>query len=217
MIYLVLVRHGETIWHAENRFAGRSDVPLTPRGHRQAELLGDWARNAELDAIWTSPLGRARETAALAARAARLEPRVDERLRELDFGRGEGLTTAEMEERFPEELHAFGADPVANHLPGGEDPQQAVERGMECLSEIASAHASGRVLVVMHTTLKRLLICHLIGAPLRDYRRLFPFIRNCAITELRLDGEVASVIEFNTPLDPTTAPVIKPGGPRIRA
>jgi broad specificity phosphatase PhoE len=85
---------------------------------------------------------------------------------------------------------------------------------MECLSEIASTHAGGRVLVVMHTTLKRLLLCRLIGAPLRDYRRLFPSVRNCAMTQLRLDGDVTSVIEFNAPLDPTTAPIIKPSAQR---
>ena len=66
MTRIVLARHGETAWHAENRYAGRSDVALTPRGHEQAELLAGWAARAGLSAIWCSPLGRAHETAAAA-------------------------------------------------------------------------------------------------------------------------------------------------------
>ena len=63
MTRLVLVRHGETIWHAENRYAGSSDIPLSPRGLEQAEQLAKWASRADLAAIWISPLRRARETA----------------------------------------------------------------------------------------------------------------------------------------------------------
>jgi broad specificity phosphatase PhoE len=69
MTELVLVRHGETVWHAENRYAGRSDVPLTPRGQEQAGALARWATGAGLDAVLTSPLCRARETAGPACAA----------------------------------------------------------------------------------------------------------------------------------------------------
>jgi probable phosphoglycerate mutase len=215
---LVLVRHGETVWHAENRYAGRSDVALTARGHEQAERLAEWARDAELDAVWCSPLSRARETAATAAGADEaLAPRIDPRLRELDFGDAEGLTVAEMEERFPAALQAFREDPVAHHLPGGEDPRAAVTRALACFRDIASRYPGGRVLVVTHTTLKRLALCRLVGMPLAAYRSVFPFVRNCAITEVRLDGDRASILEYNTPLDPTTAPILKAAAGRDRA
>jgi broad specificity phosphatase PhoE len=198
---VVLVRHGETVWHADNRFAGSSDVVLTPRGHRQAELLAAWAAGAGLSALWCSPLARARDTAAAVARATGLELHVDPRLRELDFGRAEGHTPAEMERLWPDRVAAWRADPVAGHLPGGEDPRAAADRGVACLHDLAVAQPGGRVLAVAHNTLLRLVLCRLLGLPLRDYRRRFPSMRNCALTELRLDGEVVSLLQFNVPVD----------------
>ena len=197
MTNLVLVRHGETVWHAENRYAGVSDVALTSRGEEQAARLAAWARTAGLAAVWSSPLSRARRTAEACAGDVPLE--VDARLRELDFGEGEGLTSAEMTQRFPEARAAFLDDPAAHPLPGGEDPVAAANRFTECLQEIAADLPGGRVLVVAHSSAIRLALCRLIGVPLSEYRRLFPRLRNCALTEVRLrDGRVA-LLQFNTP------------------
>lgn len=196
MTDLVLVRHGETVWHAENRYAGLSDIALTPRGIEQAATLAAWARGAGLTAVWSSTLGRARRT----AEATGFGVRLDERLRELDFGQGDGLTAAEMRERFPEARAAFEADPVAHHLPGGEDPREAAERFVVCLRDITAAHPGGRVLVVAHTTAIRLALCALLGVPLKDYRRTFPNLRNCAITEIRLEAGHTAFLQYNSPI-----------------
>ena len=123
MVRLALVRHGETIWNAENRYAGSTDIPLSPRGLEQAEQLANWASSAGLAAIWVSPLLRARQTAAPSERVTGLAARVDSRLREIHFGQGEGLTNEEIRQSFPEAFAAFQSDPVAHHLPGGEDPR----------------------------------------------------------------------------------------------
>ena len=160
-------RHGETVWHAENRYAGVSDVALTPRGEEQAAQLAAWTRTAGLVAVWSSPLSRARRTAQGCAMVADLPLDVDARLRELDFGEGEGLTSAEMAERFPDARAAFLADPVAHHLPGGEDPVTAAQRFTDCLQEITEKHPDGRVLVVAHSSAIRLALCRLIGVPLQ--------------------------------------------------
>ncbi|SFQ43359.1 MULTISPECIES: histidine phosphatase family protein [Actinomadura] len=201
MTRLVLVRHGETEWHAENRYAGTSDVALTPRGMEQAGQLAAWAADARPDAVWCSDLTRARRTAALSAEAIGGRLHVDERLRELDFGQGEGLTRAEMERKFPAALRAFLADPVAGHLPGGEDPAAAARRFTGCLDDIARRTPGGRVLVVAHSTAIRLALCRLLGVPLKDYRRRFPSLGNCALTEIRLRDGDAALLEFNTPLE----------------
>ncbi|MEV6807982.1 histidine phosphatase family protein [Streptomyces sp. NPDC051132] len=200
MTDFVLVRHGETVWHAENRYAGRTDVPLTAHGRRQAAELGAWAAGQHLDAVVCSPLSRARLTAAPAATALGLTLRVDERLYELDFGRGDGLTRAEMAEAFPEALAAFLTDPVAHHLPGGEDPAAAAGRATGCLQETARALPDGRVLVVAHSTLLRLALCALLGIPLARYRRVFPVLGNGALTELRLRDGQASLLRLNVPV-----------------
>ncbi|MFB4277160.1 histidine phosphatase family protein [Nonomuraea sp. MTCD27] len=203
MTDLVLVRHGETVWHAENRYAGISDIELTPRGHDQAAQLAGWAEQAGLDAVWASTLNRARITAETAATKAGLPVRTDARLRELDFGQGDGLTSAEMKARFPEARAAFEADPAAHPLPGGEDPYAAAARFVAALRDVSAAHPDARVLVVAHTTAIRLALCRLIGVPLGEYRRLFPRLDNCALTELRLTGPDAgqvAMLQYNSPI-----------------
>jgi probable phosphoglycerate mutase len=182
---LVLVRHGETEWAAENRYAGRSDPALTGRGREQAAALGRWAAGAGLDAVLSSPLGRARETAGPAAAAAGVTYRVDERLVEVDFGKGEGLTRAEMREAFPEALAAFLDRPASRPLPGGEVGADAVARAAPVLAEATAAYPAGRVLVVAHQTLLRLLLCSLLGIPLDRYRAVFPTLEGTARTVVR--------------------------------
>lgn len=198
----MLARHGETVWHAENRYAGRSDVALNPRGLEQAEALAHWAAGAELSAIWTSPLSRARRTAEPAARAAGLPLQEDARLLELDFGRGEGLTDAEMHTAFPAERAAFLLDPAANFLPGGEVPEAAAERALAAARSIAQAQveAKARSLIVAHSTLLRLLLCRLLGIPLSRYRTALPALRNGAVTELDMTPQGAGLLSFNVPL-----------------
>ncbi|SEG93663.1 probable phosphoglycerate mutase [Nonomuraea solani] len=200
MTDLVLVRHGETVWHAENRYAGLSDIELTPRGHAQAVRLAGWAAGAGLEAVWSSTLSRARITAETAAKEASLPVQVDARLVELDFGQADGLTAAEMKARFPEARAAFEADPAGSPLPGGEDPYEAAERFVAALEDIAAEHPTGRVLVVAHTTAIRLALCRLIGVPLGEYRRLFPRLDNCALTELRLRAGRIAMLQYNSPI-----------------
>ncbi|MGW0733061.1 histidine phosphatase family protein [Streptomyces sp. NPDC002851] len=208
MTDFILVRHGETIWHAENRYAGQTDVALTHRGHQQSAALAAWAADADLSAVWSSPLSRARLTAAPAAQACNLDLRTDPRLTEVDFGAGEGLTRSEMREQFPDQLEAFLTDPVRNHLPGGEDPRQAAERASACLHDIAHDHQLGTVLVVAHSTLLRLTICHLLGIPLANYRQVFPELHNGALTEVRLAEGHAALLRLNAPV-PAASPALR--------
>ncbi|MFK0294114.1 histidine phosphatase family protein [Streptomyces sp. NPDC090442] len=207
MTDFLLVRHGETIWHAENRYAGRTDVPLTDLGREQARTLAHWATTAHLTAIWSSPLARARLTAAPTADACDLPLHVDERLYELDFGQGEGLTRDEMRGRFPHHLAAFLTDPADHHLPGGEHPRHAAERAAACLADIARDQPHGRILIVAHSTLLRLLLCHLLGIPLAAYRRTFPQLHNGALTEIRIEDEHTALLRLNAPAH-TAAPAL---------
>ena len=202
---LHLVRHGQTVWHAENRYAGSSDVALTATGHEQAGVLARWAAGAELALVASSDLSRAVETAAQVAATAGLPHRVDPRLREVDFGRGEGLTRAEMAERFPAALDAFLAAPATCPLPGGEPGDVAAGRFLDAVRDLlalAEDDADDRaLLVVAHTTVIRLALCALLGLPFDDYRRRFPVVGNTALTTVRLDAGprpgTAALIRFN--------------------
>ncbi|MFJ6185934.1 histidine phosphatase family protein [Streptomyces sp. NPDC092295] len=202
---LFLARHGETVWHDENRYTGISDIDLTPRGLVQAEALGVWAAGAGLDAIVTSPLSRARRTAEPAARMTGLEAVVEPDLLEVDFGIAEGRTIAELEATHPREVAAFRRDPATHPLPDGEDPVAAAARGAGALLRLADTRRGERVLTVAHNTLFRLVLCRLLGIPGSEYRRVFPVMRNCAITELRVPvapaggPRQAALMSYNVP------------------
>lgn len=204
MTRIVFTRHGETVWHAENRYAGSSDISLTTEGEEQARQLARWASTQRFESLWSSDLGRTQQTAAPSSTSTGLQTTIDKRLRELDFGSGEGLTTAEMRQRFPEARAAFEVDPVAHHLPEGENPHDAIARAMRALNDIAASQPEGRVLIIFHSTLMRLVLCHLLGIPPHNYRQVFPSLRNCAITEISLSNNVASLLEFNTPVNRLT-------------
>lgn len=205
MTRLALVRHGETIWHPENRYAGSTDIPLSPRGLEQAEQLATWASSAKLADIWVSPLLRARETVAPSEHVTGMTACVDARLREIHFGQGEGLTNAEIRQSFPESFAAFQSNPVSHHLPGGEDPRDVARRAIECFKEIEAIHPHGRVLVVTHNTLIRVALCQLLGVPLSKYRAAFSTVANGALSEIRVQDGQFSLLTFNFPLESTLA------------
>jgi probable phosphoglycerate mutase len=199
MTRIFLVRHGQSMWHADNRYCGVSDVELSPRGHEQANRLAAWSAKQRIDAICVSPLKRALDTASPSARALGLTVHVEPRLAELDFGQCEGLTTGEMAKEFPEAWAAFEIDPVRHHLPGGEDPRHLVDRAANAFNDFAAAYPGGRAMVIAHSTLIRLMLCHWLGIPLANYRRMFPALDNVALTEFDLDEKSFALRRFNVP------------------
>jgi probable phosphoglycerate mutase len=194
---LLLARHGQTIWHHPNRYAGRTDVELTERGLLEAQALARRAERERPDLIVCSPLLRAVETARPVAEACGLELIVDERLREVDFGEWEGKTLKEIRATDPVAAKRFEADPVEHGFPGGEPLPEAARRALEALRELDAEHPGEKVLVVMHNTLIRLVLCSLLEIPLKDYRRRFPNMVNVAITEVRLNERSGALYTFN--------------------
>ncbi len=202
---LWLSRHGQTVWHRENRYAGTSDVDLTATGGRQADQLASWTRRHQPDAVVSSPVRRAIETATPSAAAIGLEPVVVEGLREVHFGLAEGYTLAELADRDPAMVDRFRDDPVNNPFPGADPPAQAAERGADALRQVAADRPGQRVLVVAHNTLLRLALCHLLGIDVNRYRTVFPRLDNGTLTELSIAADgTASLLSFNVPLSPTT-------------
>jgi len=154
--WTVLLRHGQTKVSVEKRFGGRIDAPLTGVGQAQAAAAAARLRGEAFDAVITSPLARARQTAeavlpGLVAPAGRGEVAfvVDEQLRETDFGAWEGLTFAEARQRQPDELSAWLADPAVPP-PGGESLAATIERVEAALAAQRAAFPGGRLLVVTH-------------------------------------------------------------------
>lgn len=202
MALITLVRHGQTIWHREDRYVGSSDVALTPRGRSQAASLAHWATTVELTSILSSDLSRARVTAEECTAATGLSLTVDPRLRELHLGQIEGLTRAEMRDRFPDEHRAFKSDPVTHHFPGGENPVLAADRFTAALTDATAADPLGHILIIAHSTAIRLALCRLLEIPLRSYRRSFPSLGNCTLTTIRNKHGRAGLLQYNSPLEP---------------
>jgi probable phosphoglycerate mutase len=196
---LYLVRHGQTVWHAENRYTGSSDIALTPEGEAEAGRLADWAMAARPNAVYSSPLKRARRTAEPSAQALGLDVVEHRDLREVDFGLGEGLTRSEMRSRFPEALDAFLRAPAEHPLPEGERGLDAIARARPIVDAMVEERRGGSVLLVVHSTLLRLLLCDLLDLEPNRYRSLFPRVVNCAITTVEV-GETMALTGLNVPV-----------------
>ncbi|GAA1549658.1 histidine phosphatase family protein [Kribbella hippodromi] len=193
---IVLARHGRTEWHHGNRYTGSTDLPIDDVGVRQAQQLKDWATGYGPDALWASPMLRARQTIAPTAELLGLTPTLDTRLREVDFGAAEGKMLSELP---PAVAKAFQLDPVRDHLPGGEDPVAAADRVREVFDEIGQRHQGQKVLVVAHNTLIRLLVCRVLGLPLNDYRRLLPALGPAALVRFRWQDGTVGLEAYNVP------------------
>jgi broad specificity phosphatase PhoE len=198
MTRLLLARHGETVWHADNRYAGgRSEPGLTDRGVGQAEQLAKTAVAIGVDAVVSSPQQRAVITATPAAEALGVPLHLRPDLREVDFGDLEGHLLGDMD---PEAARRFREDPEANAFPNAEPLAAAGARGAAALRALDEAHEGDTVLVVAHSTLFRLTLCVLLGLPVKHYRRVFPALENAALTEIRLPADPshpAALISLN--------------------
>ena len=158
---VALARHGETPFNAEGRFQGHLPVPLTPRGREQAHELARVAAQREWAALWSSPLERARETAAIVAEAIGLEPREDARFAETDTGDWTGRSFAEVQAEDPEGFAGFiDADPGFG-FPGGESFAQQAERVVAALADVRAQELPA--LVVCHRGVIRLALVAATG------------------------------------------------------
>jgi len=201
MTTLLLVRHGQTVWHEGPRYAGSSDVALTDLGRAQAQQLAAWAPSARIDAVVSSQLARAVGTARPAADACGLDLRVDARLAEMDFGVAEGRTRAEMEVDTAAALAAHLADPMGCGFPGGESGLEVVGRAAAAFRDVCAAHPDGRVLVVGHSTTTRLVLCVLLGIDPATFRTVMPYLGNGTVTTLDLASDgTAALHGYNVPL-----------------
>src|SRR5918999_6524867 len=183
-VRLLPSRHGQTEWHHDNRYVSRTDIGLNETGRREAWMLARRAEEERPDLVLCSPLTRALETARLSAEACGMEPTTDERLRELDFGKWEGKTLAEIREEDPESVRRF--EESAEHgFPGGEPLHEGADRVLKVFACLSRSHAGETVLVVAHNTLLRLALCRMLGVELGQYRRLMPRVVNGAVSEVR--------------------------------
>jgi broad specificity phosphatase PhoE len=177
----LLLRHGQTPMSVQKRYAGRSDVPLTETGVGQAAAAAKRLAPAGIGVIVTSPLQRATRTAQEVAEVTGAPVVTDEGFRETDFGAWEGLTFAEVRQRWPAEMAAWLADPAVPP-PGGESFAEVSARVTEARHRVLAGREQQTILIVSHVTpIKTLVAAALLAPPAALYRMHLDVAALCEI------------------------------------
>jgi broad specificity phosphatase PhoE len=185
MLRIYLVRHGQTAWNQVGRIQGHSDTPLDAVGQRQAQQAAQWlsVRIQNPVAVYSSDLQRAWHTAQAIADALGAPLHPEPALRERHWGLWEGLTSNEIQQRFPDHHFTYLYDPMMGTPPEAE-PMQAFWQRVRALGHrLLEQHPSGEVVVVGHGGSLRILLCEALAGDIQTYRRI------------RLDNTGVSVVE----------------------
>ena len=162
MAKLILARHGETVWNVEKIYRGRADVNLDEVGIKQAELLDKYLSNWELEAIYSSPLRRAIDTANIIARYQKIGVHIVEGLIDFDYGEWQSLPEQEAEGLYPTLHNEWHNNPHKVKMPGGESLEDVRRRAIEVINDVLSKY-QGSVVLVSHRVVNKVLICSLLG------------------------------------------------------
>jgi probable phosphoglycerate mutase len=158
---LWLIRHGETEWSLSGQHTSRTDISLTEHGRKRAEELRDYLKGTKFDAVFVSPMRRARETCAIAGFGDQAV--VDENLKEWDYGIYEGKTTAQIRAEVPG--WSVWKDPIIN----GETAEHVGERADAVIARaLAAAPADGKVALFAHAHILRILGARWVGLAARQ-------------------------------------------------
>jgi probable phosphoglycerate mutase len=167
---ILLVRHGATTSTADDRFAGSSDVELSPDGVMQLTKLSLRLAAVRIDAAYCSHMHRAIASATIIAKPHGITSTPWRDLREIDHGHWEGVPHKEVEQKFADEYAAWSADPVNTRIPGGESGRDVLVRAKAAMERIVRDHAGQTVLVVSHKATNRLLLADWLEFDPRRYR-----------------------------------------------
>lgn len=193
MTLLLLVRHG-TADHTGKRLYGRSPgVHLSVAGREQAGRLAERLREVPLEALYTSPMERCRETAAILLRGRGLRPRTARGLNEVDYGEWTGRPFASL--RRSKAWRRVRSSPASVRFPGGESLFEVQERAVRTLEQIAARHRRRTVAVVSHGDVIRLCLAHYAGVHLDLFQRLE--VDTGSVTALQLGDGGPRVVRVN--------------------
>jgi broad specificity phosphatase PhoE len=187
MVEIILARHGETDWNVNEVFRGRIDVELNETGVKQAELLGEYLSGVKIDAIYSSPLKRALKTAEAIAGGHTLEVNTAWGLIDFDYGEWQGLSHQEVKDRHKELYAEWTGHPEKVRMPAGESLDDVRRRAMAVVNDVIERYYEGRVVLVSHRVVNKVLICALLG--LDDSHFWNIKLDTCGITSFSYEGE----------------------------
>jgi broad specificity phosphatase PhoE len=183
---LLLARHGESDWNRARRWQGHADRPLTERGRAQAAQLAERLAGIALDAVYSSDLRRAQETAEAVAGSQGLAATSLPALREVDVGSWSGLTREEAEERFPDAFRRWLAGGTG--WDDGENYGEMSARVLAAVGELATRHEGGRMLIVSHGGPIRAIHAAALGMEVEAYRRIRPVEPNARLSAVCVEA-----------------------------
>ena len=192
---LILVRHGQTVHNIESRYQGHSNSDLSELGRVQAERVGERLSHEQIDAVYSSDLTRAVDTAEAIAKFHKLPAHTDARLRECAFGEWEGLTVDEVAEQYPELYQNYRRDSITHRAPGGERKEELQARTVDAVNDIVRQHPDGTVVVVVHGGSLRAFFCHAFDAGLETFTKIR--FDNCGITAFSLEPSGRWFLEYS--------------------
>jgi len=191
---LILVRHGETDWNKERRYQGQLDVPLNARGRWQAEHAAGALAGLPVDYLISSDLQRALATAEAIGSVCGRGVTADPRLREMSYGKWEGLTVDEIKEHYDGEYRHWRTDPATYPPEGGEGLAAAVRRVEHVLQDVAQVEAE-TVVLVSHGGTLRILLRYLLGLPPDAYWQFK--IENASISTVQISAVGNRLVRMN--------------------
>lgn len=196
---MYLLRHGATANNVARpvRLQGRrSDPGLSPEGVAQADAAAEFLRTAPLDRVVSSPLLRARETAAPIARFHQHDVEIVDGLIEVDVGLWEGISWERIEIDFPEEYARFVSDPATHGYYGGESLDQVAKRVVPCIVDLLEANVGRSIAVAAHNMVNRIFIAEILSVPRNNYRNIPQ--DNCGINIIRYKNGKVKVATINS-------------------
>lgn len=189
MTKIFLVRHGEVAGNigASSFFVGWSDLPLNERGEKQAQQVGAFLESEKISGVYASDLQRAEKTAQRIAEKHGLRVETDVALREVNYGKWEGLSEADLHREYSEQWTARQNDPWNVAAVGGENYAQMWARFFPRWQKLLQKHDGESFVIVAHNGLLRMLLCHLTGAPFENFKRFHA--ANCGVSRLVIDRD----------------------------
>ncbi|MFC1911661.1 histidine phosphatase family protein [Chloroflexota bacterium] len=183
MARLLLVRHGNTRLNSTERFWGQTDVELGADGIKQAEKLRDRLAIEKIDTVYASPMSRTMATAEIITSQHKIKIIPCPELREINFGKIEGLTFKEIDRLYPHLTKSWYQRPSSFRYPGGESISEVNARAKDFLHRLKEDTPDETILIVAHSGTLKMLVCNLIGFGLRHSRRIRIDLASLSIVE----------------------------------
>lgn len=182
MLEIILVRHGQTDWNRDRRIMGHRPIPLNATGKKESALLAKGLANVDIDAIYTSPFIRAFQTARILSSGRNIKLEKSSEVAEIDYGHWVGRTFEEVSQE--ESFHIYHTHPQDAQAPGGEKMTSVAERAVGFIEKLRKVHKQGRILVVSHADVIKVILVNYLRMDLNE------------ILKLRIDNSSLSLLFF---------------------